>query len=598
MYFSVHRDYKMANYPQNPQDIQDIPEVDPLSILTQELQKKAASFSLDAVSKVPVATQMTEALSTNDDYAKVAASTPLDEYYANVVGPSAKVVNVFAPGSRVLTGGKGTGGSKIKQELDPRTGNIIVFEDFAPADGSRQNDSKVLAASIESQGPASRDGSFNLQEAMAKAKTLSGEALYEHVAQTRVGIDMQMAKELERVRKIASAESGFLSAKAAYNTNLQMDQLPNPAFGGLSFAARFNQPSAQTQAARLEMDRVYGVSQSLTRELATTDSKLAELHSAREVMVQMEARRAQRELQNEARTEARTDRNEQRNEELTAAITPLMVANYRKITGSADDDNKVRRAIVNRGSKDHDFVKLVETTPSNIAQRLTDPNPEVVNGGYKLLFESEKATNPNFPADATTTPTIKFIKQQLANPTTLVQKYAPPETDKAGLLRRLKTPKTGKELIEARAELAPMLGAAMEGQARITFEGDTRAWAVTDSELQKSIAAISSTVRSGAAPIGAVVEDYITKKITTPDGKQFGLRERLAVLDSAIITGSTIIPKTMFVTPESIDAIRLQLRNQVKIEASRAFMRSQIYGEERLQGMEFLYSPEFKRPVQ
>lgn len=569
-------------------------EPDPLVLLTATLESQAQDQQRDAVVRGQEAQQFSEALRTIPEYKHVAASSPvndLDSYYAGIV-PQGSIINVFPKGSKVITGGKLPGGGSIRQEVDPRSGDIIVFEDKpTPAgQGPKQNDTKVMGAVIDSRN--NLKPSFDLSTELARIKTLSGDALFDHISTTIVNVDMQLSREMQRIRETASVQSGYASARAAYDLNVQADLIA-PAMQGKGVA------SYQTVQAKTLMDNNFTISRQLAEDLGKADSKVAELNSAKRVLGTMEIRRAQAEINKEGRKDAKAEAAEEKTRVLTSAVTPAEVANYRTLTGEVADDNTVRMAIVQRRDKDKVLGSLIDTTPENIVIKLMDPDKNVVSGALKLALAYEKAAqNSTIPPSATTTPTIDMIKRGLANPTELV-KFAPTE-QRAELMRKLKTPGSGKELRETMTgTMANLLGKYIENNIGGEFAGDMRKWvSVGNPDLQAAIDRTSATALNGKAPIGLVVDEYIKAKLTGPDGKPIQLRDRIAVLEAAIVTGTAAMPRSLFVTPEATDAMRLVLVNTVKDKAARAYIQAQVYTpEQRASDMGFLYSKEFGRPV-
>lgn len=558
---------------QAPMQGQEQEEFDPLAVLQGELQSQASAFTLEAMQMGVEGARVAETLRTTPEFQRVAQTTSVDDYYARIIGPNATVINTFPPGAKVSSGG----GKNIKQIVDPKSGETIVFADYAASTqlGNKQDDTKVMAAVIENTGRTGQEP-FNLSEAMTKMKTLSGDALLDYVGSTVVNIDIRVAAEEKRIRQIAALESGYISARAAYERNLSLDAtaiLPD----GRPFAS-LGQASAQTLQAKALMDQNFTISERMAGGLLTSDSKIAELKGARQIMTTLEARRAAREQRASDVKEQKDAIRDEKREALVSAVTPQEVTNYRVLTGADVDDETARLAIVQpKIAKDKVLSKLIQVTPENIYLSLVSSDKQEQNGAFKLALAYEKAVNPRIPSDATTTPSLNHVKAVLLNPKLLIP-FIPEGEERQEFARKVSTPGSSKDIREAfQGKIAAYLPAYIENKTQEEFNGDMRLWAgIKHPELQKSIAEITATGPMGKAPLGSVIENFMARPITDATGKPVTLDVRLQALDEAIMHGVTGIPKSMFVTPEAIQAQQLQLQNFVKNYGARVYVRNTL----------------------
>lgn len=563
-------------------------EVDPLAVLQAEISGQASQFTLEALQMGVAGARAAETMRTTPEFQRVAAVSPVDDYYASVVGPYANVISTFPAGQKVSSGG----GKDIKQAIDPKTGETIVYQQLSvnhPSVKTYQDDNKVMAATINAAGKTGQEP-FNLSESMTKMKSLTGDALLDYVGTTVVNIDMQMAAEQKRIREVAALESGYVSARAAYERNLMLDatsRLPD----GRMFSS-LGQASAQTLQAKALMDQNFQISERMTEGLLKSDSKIAELHGSRVTLTTMQAQRAQREEREAARREGRedADRNrrllkedatEQRNRDLTASVTSQEVANYRTITGSTDDDLTVKLAVLQNKQKGTVTGQVVDATPDNIALKLWHTDKAVSNKALEVFLAFEKAANPDIKPDATTSKMVDLIKKALANPQQLVQ-FAPQEVQES-LRTALRSPQSSKEAREqTRAQLAMATRNFVENQVQGEFLTNMRTWkaGTLNPELQKALDETYASHPRGLAPWSNVLANFMERKMTDPTGKPVLYNARLKIVEEAINNAVPNIPKNMFITPETIDGMRLSILNTAKNESAQYQIRnfSGIYG--------------------
>lgn len=591
-----------------PQD-----EGEAMAILSQELNSQAQQFGNEATQRMQIAATAAESLYSkhsitnsslgygpsgvgsvdNSDIVIKSGNVSMDEAMrAITVGaptPTKTLITRIPKGKEFSVQGPG-----VTVEKDSVTGETFVYNTKGIQSGqTRQNDERVMATVLDTstrQGAAS----FNLTEDMNKIKTLNATEAADQISITLAKLEVQIAREAQRVRQTAALESGYTAARVAMDRNVQLDMMSPHIKPGMV--------SAETHQAQQRMAAALTVANSLTNGLLLEDGKLAELNAAKvdlskramqlaqrqeQSIIRKEEREANREANAEVRSAQKTAEREQRREDASDIITAPELANYRAITGNTSNDIDAKLSLIAAiKRKDTVLTKLAAVTPSNIHIALMDVDPKVREGALKLVVAFDKAGNENIDKSATTTPTAELLKKAIANPESLIQ-WAPLDMQES-LRLKWRLAKSGKEREEMRAnDFPPLIAAYVENTIQGQFEADVRKWkgigikdtsplALTIKELSDS----SPLSVKGAVPMGTLVDAFVSKKIQGPDGKELTINEKIGILEQSVSTSISNMDKGIMWNADSVDALKARLVSNMKIYAARQHIRSLsgIYG--------------------
>lgn len=540
---------------------EDLDPNDPLQLLTQELASQASMYTAEATERAPVAIQMADTLQTQ---AAVGGTTDrggggtggvtVNDVLAQLsLTESGTVVGRVAKGQKTIAKS-----ANVHEKIDPATGDTLLVLEPARA----QNDYKVAAAVIDTQGQVA-SATFDINREVERMRTLTGNDLMDHVGKMLSNIEVRKAEEMKRIRQTAGIESGYLAARAALDRNVMLDQTSG-------FTQRHGFASAQTQAAQALVQQTLAAQNSLLQGLIAQDSKLAELHGVQQEIVKVQARQG-----------ARQARREDIQEEAAALVTPIELANYHMVYGKSGNDMQDKVTIAQRRDRDKVMGALIQATPENITTLLVNPDPKIRDGALKLVVEYDKARNPQYQGQDET-PTSRLVKQALAAPEkTLFETIRDPDQKKQ-LLQQYRTATSGKERAEFRANHFPdLLARYVEQNLQNAFELDVRAWKAPNindgSEFDKTIKEVSATSPTGRVPLGTAVEAFMARKIQTPDGKELGFPEKVAMLEQNLRGASNAIERNLMMSNDGVEAMRIRLTNKMKNVAARAYIRN-TYG--------------------
>lgn len=566
-----------------PQD-----EDEALALLQGELSTQAAQYTAEAQQRAPMAMVAANTLNTQNDLNDVLAQAS-----TVIAAPSRVITNETLRKNKEIArypaGTEFHAQGNVMPSVDANGDIVITNTKPTPLAAATvmNNTDKVAAAVVNTPSIERTAAAFNLDTAREKVKTLSGDDRAAFAAMTISNIDLAAGGAMQRIRQAAALESGYMSAKAAYDRELLLDQTSG-------FAQRYGQASGQTIMAQKTMAQTLQVSQALERSLINADSELRMLNSAKDEFTKMELREAQKQ-------QVRADRREQKREDIAELVSTTQLANFRYLRGTTGDDVSDSIKLVAQQKNDKALQKLINADDTNIHQLLIDADPAVQNGAKKLFLAYEKAANSRISKDATDTETTKLIDKALKDPNMLLV-YAP-SNQRDEIKRALTIPKSSKEHAEAKAKYLPnLLAAYVENEVQGIFTSDVKTWTGTGMQDPKSpfaatIKKISATSPDGKVPIRTFYDQFIQTDVTDATGKKLDIKDKIGLLTDTINSSVLNLPKNLLINADAIETMRIKMLANMKIDAATAFIRSQnLNSQERLMGQTYLYSKEFKTP--
>jgi len=544
---------------QNPAQEQE--EFDPNTLLLQTLQQSSVELTEEAA--VKIIRSSTEMINneTVSQTPNIMAVEDVNDVYARIAGND--TVTHLSPGTKVVT--KEIIG-KVSKEIS-ETGHITIRN--APEEVRVNVDPGQTARNVLTSAGQSFPVEFDLDTAMGKLKGLRGDELASAITATLATLDTQLTKQKQFIGQQAAIESGYTAAQTALDRALQAEHVPNPKFGGLTFNQRFGFASAQSQQAESFASKTRIQMMALERSMIEKDLTISKVLSAKQAILKMEMRTAQRQMAEDDKLDA---------------ITSSMVANYKLVYGSKDmDDLTARRAIAARATKDPIIAKVVMATPDNIYTTLLDPELRVRENALKLVLEYDKAANSLDPS-MTQTPTTERIKEFVKEPMKLldasISTGSITKKDADKLRTQWMTADTKEKASLQQGALANLMERYIERQYEIGYN-NMKKWRSNEMDVKSPLGAIveriSKTNPSGNAHINTVIESFIIDKaIKGPDGQPMPYEQKLAILDSAL--QGTITNDFKSILYPNTDPLYAKMSNNIRNMAARAFIKDTILG--------------------
>jgi len=503
-----------------------------LNQLTQDAATFAGAAEIKNASAIRTADGINTALQV-----RTPNDSTLEDSYLTLVGADQEVVGRMSPGSKV-----GSKSANIREVIDPATGDVLLtVPRRAPQEATQvqQNDTRI-AAQVVSDATLRQVERLDITRELSRIPRLSGEEHKTAMGQLLVSIDLQLAREFQRIRSQAAIEGGYKDAQANLQKNLQLDVESG-------FAARFNQASAQTIRAQSGLTTSLAAAQHLEQSLIRADTEVAKLVGAKNTLLKLEARGTLR---------------EERKQDLRDTVTPQELTNYHFIYGSTGNDVQDRDTIVARRDKEPTLKKVLQADPTNIYGLLTDSNLDVRNKTAKLVNEYDRAANGLSTGQNTTT--FNIIKDYIANPLKIIEDAPITKEEKARLKTQLMVA-TGTERIQLQqTQLANLLQRIVEKRYEQSY-GNMSGWRSDSispgSPLQVVIAEVAKTNPTGAAPLPTVVETFMMKDIKGPEDKPIQHRDKIAMLQTALQGAINNDTKSILMT--DFDGIRMRIGAQI-----------------------------------
>ena len=532
---------------QNPG--QDQEEFDPATLLLQTLQQSSADLTEEAsVQMIQSSAEMIQ----NETVSQVPGifDQDLNALYERISGPAK---TIFPDGTKIF--------GKVQKTVDSATGHITITNTPEPVK-TNVNPAQTARNVIQSASQ-SFPISFDVEKELGKLKGLRGEELSSAITSTLATIDTEITKQRQLINKQAAVESGYIAAQTALERSLQAEHIPNPNFGGLSFNQRFGFASAQTQQAESFASTTRVQMMALEKSMIERDLSVSRLVSAKQAILKIEMRTAERQMKEDDRLDA---------------ITSQQVANYKFIYGKDLDDLTARRAIVNRAAQDKIVAKTVAVTPENVYTIILDPELRVRENALKLVLEYDKATN-NLDSSATQTPITERIKEFVKEPIKLLDAVvatgAIPEKE-ADILRTQWIASDTKERASLQqGAFASLLEKYIEGQYEVGYD-NMKKWKANEMDIKSPLGSvidrISKTNSAGKANLNTVIETFIMDQtIKGADGQVIPYEQRLAILDSAL--GGAISNEFKSILYPNTDSLRIKMSNKIRNAAARAYIK-------------------------
>jgi len=525
---------------QNPG--QDQEEFDPATLLLQTLQQSSADLTEEA------SVQMIQ----NETVSQVPGifDQDLNALYERISGPAK---TIFPDGTKIF--------GKVQKTVDSATGHITITNTPEPVK-TNVNPAQTARNVIQSASQ-SFPISFDVEKELGKLKGLRGEELSSAITSTLATIDTEITKQRQLINKQAAVESGYIAAQTALERSLQAEHIPNPNFGGLSFNQRFGFASAQTQQAESFASTTRVQMMALEKSMIERDLSVSRLVSAKQAILKIEMRTAERQMKEDDRLDA---------------ITSQQVANYKFIYGKDLDDLTARRAIVNRAAQDKIVAKTVAVTPENVYTIILDPELRVRENALKLVLEYDKATN-NLDSSATQTPITERIKEFVKEPIKLLDAVvatgAIPEKEADTLRTQWIAADTKERASLQQGAFASLLEKYIEGQYEVGYD-NMKKWKANEMDIKSPLGSvidrISKTNSAGKANLNTVIETFIMDQtIKGADGQVIPYEQRLAILDSAL--GGAISNEFKSILYPNTDSLRIKMSNKIRNAAARAYIK-------------------------
>jgi len=532
---------------QNPG--QDQEEFDPATLLLQTLQQSSADLTEEAsVQMIQSSAEMIQ----NETVSQVPGifDQDLNALYERISGPAK---TIFPDGTKIF--------GKVQKTVDSATGHITITNTPEPVK-TNVNPAQTARNVIQSASQ-SFPISFDVEKELGKLKGLRGEELSSAITSTLATIDTEITKQRQLINKQAAVESGYIAAQTALERSLQAEHIPNPNFGGLSFNQRFGFASAQTQQAESFASTTRVQMMALEKSMIERDLSVSRLVSAKQAILKIEMRTAERQMKEDDRLDA---------------ITSQQVANYKFIYGKDLDDLTARRAIVNRAAQDKIVAKTVAVTPENVYTIILDPELRVRENALKLVLEYDKATN-NLDSSATQTPITERIKEFVKEPIKLLDAVvatgAIPEKEADTLRTQWIAADTKERASLQQGAFASLLEKYIEGQYEVGYD-NMKKWKANEMDIKSPLGSvidrISKTNSAGKANLNTVIETFIMDQtIKGADGQVIPYEQRLAILDSAL--GGAISNEFKSILYPNTDSLRIKMSNKIRNAAARAYIK-------------------------
>ena len=532
---------------QNPG--QDQEEFDPATLLLQTLQQSSADLTEEAsVQMIQSSAEMIQ----NETVSQVPGifDQDLNALYERISGPAK---TIFPDGTKIF--------GKVQKTVDSATGHITITNTPEPVK-TNVNPAQTARNVIQSASQ-SFPISFDVEKELGKLKGLRGEELSSAITSTLATIDTEITKQRQLINKQAAVESGYIAAQTALERSLQAEHIPNPNFGGLSFNQRFGFASAQTQQAESFASTTRVQMMALEKSMIERDLSVSRLVSAKQAILKIEMRTAERQMKEDDRLDA---------------ITSQQVANYKFIYGKDLDDLTARRAIVNRAAQDKIVAKTVAVTPENVYTIILDPELRVRENALKLVLEYDKATN-NLDSSATQTPITERIKEFVKEPIKLLDAVvatgAIPKKEADTLRTQWIAADTKERASLQQGAFASLLEKYIEGQYEVGYD-NMKKWKANEMDIKSPLGSvidrISKTNSAGKANLNTVIETFIMDQtIKGADGQVIPYEQRLAILDSAL--GGAISNEFKSILYPNTDSLRIKMSNKIRNAAARAYIK-------------------------
>jgi len=532
---------------QNPG--QDQEEFDPATLLLQTLQQSSADLTEEAsVQMIQSSAEMIQ----NETVSQVPGifDQDLNALYERISGPAK---TIFPDGTKIF--------GKVQKTVDSATGHITITNTPEPVK-TNVNPAQTARNVIQSASQ-SFPISFDVEKELGKLKGLRGEELSSAITSTLATIDTEITKQRQLINKQAAVESGYIAAQTALERSLQAEHIPNPNFGGLSFNQRFGFASAQTQQAESFASTTRVQMMALEKSMIERDLSVSRLVSAKQAILKIEMRTAERQMKEDDRLDA---------------ITSQQVANYKFIYGKDLDDLTARRAIVNRAAQDKIVAKTVAVTPENVYTIILDPELRVRENALKLVLEYDKATN-NLDSSATQTPITERIKEFVKEPIKLLDAVvatgAIPEKEADTLRTQWIAADTKERASLQQGAFASLLEKYIERQYEVGYD-NMKKWKANEMDIKSPLGSvidrISKTNSAGKANLNTVIETFIMDQtIKGADGQVIPYEQRLAILDSAL--GGAISNEFKSILYPNTDSLRIKMSNKIRNAAARAYIK-------------------------
>lgn len=479
-------------------------------------------------------------------------------------------------------GGKYVGTMPAGSKVTSKTSNIVTR---TMPDGSvelfvKQTTPEVPPAKVfqSVQEAASRPQGtvFNLENEEAKIRDLTGEDRLNAVSTLLSNLDAQITKGRQRIGQTAAIQSGNQSAQTALDRALQMEQLPNPAFGGLSFAQRFGVPSAQTIQAQEFLRATQIQMTQLESSMTLKDPEVMKYVSAKERLMKIEARTADRQA-----------RAEDKEAQFAQAIPQHQNAAWRALyPGTTAEEANKQIAAASKNNKP-DYIATLMTS-DNVYSTLMHSDLAVREKALTVLRNHDRANNAGFET-AEKTPTTEMLSKFIKNPAMLEQEVLKIGAMTPEEIQTMKAQATSigttqsaqeKKSLEQRHR-ALLLEKYFEKATEKSYTNDMRKWKSNETgantPLGMIIAGVSKSNVSGQADMPTVIAKYIQDPtVVGPDGQPLPYEQRVQVLQSALTGTAGNEFKTMLYP--DMTALHTKLANDVTITAARARVNATVSG--------------------
>jgi hypothetical protein len=192
------------------------------------------------------------------------------------------------------------------------------------------------------------------------------------------------------------------------------------------------------------------------------------------------------------------------------------------------------------------------------------------------------------PEDATSSTLSNWIKKAQDNPNILIESIVGDNaaTVRDSWQRRIgPTGGTPKQIAEAKQELfSERLPLYIQKQVLDGIEANIKSWnspaLAAGTPLAQAIADVSKTHKDGKAPISAVIDTIIDKKLTNPDGTLMTFQQKSQLITQALDDHTNLMPKNIIINAEMVEGVRNQLSNKLKNMLGKAHSRAMIWGRD------------------
>lgn len=537
----------------------DQQEIDPLTMLSMTLQQDAADLTEEAAARMIRSSAEMIQNETVADGGKIITNSDIDALYDRVAGT--KVIAFLPAGTNV-----DTKNSNARVEKDPSSGKLKVIVPHEPV--KTNVDPAQTARNVVQQAGETFPSTFDVEKEMAKLKDKRGEELASGITTLLSTLDTHITKRKIQIGEQASVESGYAAAKAALERSLQAEHIPNPNFGGMSFNQRFGFASAQTQQAETFANTTRIQMMALEKSMIEKDLEISKYASARNAILKMEMRTAQRQMAEDDKLDA---------------ITSSMVANYKFVYGSSDmDDLTARRAIAARVRNDPIVAKTVMLTPDNVYATLLDPELKVRDNAFKLVLKYDVAAN-NLDPNTTQTPITERIKEFIKEPIKLLDAGVRTGTISKEEAKQLNTQWIRADTKE-RASLqqgafAALLEKYIERQYETSYQ-NVKKWRANEVDPSQPLGQVADRIAksntNGIAHLPTVVDMFIRDTSLKDPETQAILThaQKMDILESAL--SGTISNDFKTILYPNTDSLKIKMANSIKNIANKSHIRMKL----------------------